>query len=126
VPLVTSASSVPTWAANLAAVTPVISPSFFHSTSRQENGKAGMFRHSRRESFHDGRQHICYEGHLERRETVLSRLFPSIRRQVGAYADHSMFAIKFAPVEATEVAFAHIPNVRFEGAVFTRTRCRPA
>ncbi len=34
---------------------------------------------------------------------------------VGAYADHSMFALKFAPVEATEVAFAHIPHVRFEG-----------
>ena len=31
----------------------------------------------------------------------------------GAHADHTMFAIKFVPVEVAEVAFVHIPNVRF-------------
>ena len=33
---------------------------------------------------------------------------------MGAYADHSVFALKFAPAEVAEVCFAHIPNVRME------------
>jgi CO/xanthine dehydrogenase Mo-binding subunit len=33
---------------------------------------------------------------------------------VGAYADHSVFALKFAPAEVAEVCFAHVPNVRME------------
>jgi len=88
----------------------------FTALLAKRTGRPVWFRHSRRESFHDGRQHICYEGTIGAKTdgTITALSFKSIGN-VGAYADHSMFAIKFAPVEATEVAFAHIPNVRFEG-----------
>jgi xanthine dehydrogenase molybdenum-binding subunit len=88
----------------------------FTALLAKRTGKPVWFRHSRRESFHDGRQHMCYQGTIgaKRDGTITALSFKSIGN-VGAYADHSMFAIKFAPVEATEVAFAHIPNVRFEG-----------
>ncbi len=88
----------------------------FTALLAKRTGRPVWFRHSRRESFHDGRQHVCYEGTIGAKNdgTITSLSFKSAGN-VGAYADHSMFALKFAPVEATEVAFAHIPNVRFEG-----------
>ena len=88
----------------------------FTALLAKRTGRPVWFRHSRRESFHDGRQHVCYEGTIgaKRDGTITALSFKSVGN-VGAYADHSMFALKFAPVEATEVAFAHIPNVRFEG-----------
>jgi len=87
----------------------------FTALLAKRTGRPVWFRHSRRDSFHDGRQHVRYEGTIGAKTdgTVTTLSFRSIGN-VGAYADHSMFAIKFAPVEATEVAFAHIPNVRFE------------
>jgi CO/xanthine dehydrogenase Mo-binding subunit len=88
----------------------------FTALLAKRTGRPVWFRHSRRESFHDGRQHACYEGTIGAKKdgTITALSFNSIGN-VGAYADHSMFALKFAPVEATEVAFAHIPHVRFEG-----------
>jgi len=88
----------------------------FTALLAKRTGRPVWFRHSRRDSFHDGRQHVSYTGTIGAKTdgTITALSFNSIGN-VGAYADHSMFAIKFAPVEATEVAFAHIPNVRFEG-----------
>ncbi|MGA2531157.1 MAG: molybdopterin cofactor-binding domain-containing protein [Acidimicrobiales bacterium] len=88
----------------------------FTALLARRTGRPVLFRHSRRESFHDGRQHVRYEGTIGAKNdgTITALSFNSIGN-VGAYADHSMFALKFAPVEATEVAFAHIPHVRFEG-----------
>jgi xanthine dehydrogenase molybdenum-binding subunit len=68
----------------------------FTALLARRTGRPVKFRHNRREAFHDSRQPITYQGN------------------VGAYADHSVFALKFAPVEVAEVCFAHIPNVRLE------------
>jgi xanthine dehydrogenase molybdenum-binding subunit len=78
-------------------------------------GRPVKFRHSRRESFHDGRQPAIYTGKVgATRDGVITAMsFKSIGN-AGAYADHTMFALKFAPMEVTEVALAHVPNVRFE------------
>jgi xanthine dehydrogenase molybdenum-binding subunit len=88
----------------------------FTALLAKRTGRPVRFRHTRRESFHDGRQHIQYRGRAgaDRDGTITSLSFESIGN-VGAYADHSVFALKFAPVEVSHVAFAHIPNVRFEG-----------
>lgn len=73
------------------------------------------FRHSRRDSFHDSRQPAIYFGKVGAKKdgTITSMYFKSIGN-AGAYADHTMFALKFAPTEITEVALAHIPNIKME------------
>jgi len=39
---------------------------------------------------------------------------------IGAHADHSVFALKFAPAEIAEAALAPIPNLKMESyAVYT-------
>jgi xanthine dehydrogenase molybdenum-binding subunit len=45
--------------------------------------------------------------------TITALHFKSIG-DIGAHADHSMFALKYAPTEITEVALAHIPHVKME------------
>jgi CO/xanthine dehydrogenase Mo-binding subunit len=81
----------------------------------KRTGRPVKFRHTRRESFHDSRQPAIYDGKVGAKKdgTITSMSFKSIGN-AGAYADHTMFALKFAPKEVTEVALAHIPNVRFE------------
>ena len=81
----------------------------------KRTGRPVKFRHTRRESFHDSRQPAIYDGKVGAMKdgTITSMSFKSIGN-AGAYADHTMFALKFAPMEVTEVALAHIPNVRFE------------
>jgi xanthine dehydrogenase molybdenum-binding subunit len=73
------------------------------------------FKHSRRESFHDSRQPAIYFGKVGamRDGRITAMHFKSIGN-AGAYADHTMFALKYAPKEITEVALAHVPNIRFE------------
>ncbi|MFA6003790.1 MAG: molybdopterin cofactor-binding domain-containing protein, partial [Elusimicrobiota bacterium] len=81
----------------------------------KRTGRPVKFRHSRRESFHDSRQPAIYLGKVGAKKdgTITAMYFKSIGNS-GAYADHTMFALKFAPTEITEVALAHIPNVRME------------
>jgi len=81
----------------------------------KRTGRPVKFRHSRRESFHDSRQPAIYDGKVGAKSdgTITAMSFNSVGN-AGAYADHTMFALKFAPMEVTEVAFAHIPSVRFE------------
>ena len=73
------------------------------------------FRHTRRESFHDSRQPAIYLGKVGAKKdgTITTMYFKSIGNS-GAYADHTVFALKFAPAEISEVALAHIPNLRME------------
>ena len=73
------------------------------------------FRHTRRESFHDSRQPAIYEAKVgsQKDGTITSMSFKSLGN-AGAYADHTMFALKYAPKEITEVALAHVRDVRFE------------
>ncbi|MBI2518866.1 MAG: molybdopterin-dependent oxidoreductase [Bdellovibrio sp.] len=81
----------------------------------KKTGRPVKFKHSRRESFHDSRQPAIYLGKMgaKRDGTITSMYFKSIGNS-GAYADHTMFALKFAPAEITEVALAHIPNIKME------------
>jgi xanthine dehydrogenase molybdenum-binding subunit len=78
-------------------------------------GRPVKFRHTRRESFHDSRQPAIYTARVgaTRDGAITSMHFKSIGN-AGAYADHSMFALKYAPKEIAEVALAHVPNIRFE------------
>ncbi len=77
-------------------------------------GRPVKFKHTRRESFHDGRQQATYTARVGATNdgTITAMEFSSIGN-AGAYADHTMFALKFAPMEIAEVALAHVPNVRF-------------
>ena len=87
----------------------------FTALLAKKTGRPVKFKHTRRESFHDGRQPAIYTAKVGAKQdgTITSMSFKSIGN-AGAYADHTMFALKFAPTEVTEVALAHIPNVRFE------------
>jgi len=81
----------------------------------KRTGRPVKFRHTRRESFHDTRQPTIYTAKVGARKdgTITSLYFKSIGNS-GAYADHTFFALKFAPVEVAEVSFAHIPNIKLE------------
>jgi xanthine dehydrogenase molybdenum-binding subunit len=93
----------------------------FTALLAKRTGRPVKFKHTRRESFHDGRQPAIYHGRVgaKRDGTITSMAFKSIGN-AGAHADHTMFALKFAPVEVAETALAHIPNLRCESqAVYT-------
>jgi xanthine dehydrogenase molybdenum-binding subunit len=87
----------------------------FTALLAKKTGRPVKFKHTRRESFHDGRQQATYTAQVgatkDGRITAMS--FKSLGN-AGAHADHTMFALKFAPKELAEVALAHIPNLRFE------------
>ena len=87
----------------------------FTALLARKSGRPVKFRHTRRESFHDSRQPAIYDGKVGIEGTGPSRRcsYKSIGN-AGAYADHTMFALKYAPKEITEVALAHIADVRFE------------
>ncbi|HEY3353964.1 MAG TPA: molybdopterin cofactor-binding domain-containing protein [Polyangia bacterium] len=87
----------------------------FTALLAKRTGRPVKFKHTRRESFHDGRQAAVYTCRLGARAdgTITALDFKSLGN-AGAHADHTMFALKFAPTEVTEVALAHVPNVRFE------------
>lgn len=87
----------------------------FTAALAQKTGRPVKFKHSRRDSFHDSRQPAIYFGKLGAKHdgAITSMYFKSIGNS-GAYADHTMFALKFAPTEVAEVAFAHIPNIKME------------
>jgi CO/xanthine dehydrogenase Mo-binding subunit len=79
------------------------------------------FKHSRRDSFHDTRQPALYHCKVGAKNdgTITSLYFKSIG-DAGAHADHTVFALKFAPAEISEVTFAPIPHIKMESyAVYT-------
>jgi len=87
----------------------------FTALLSRRTGRPVKFRHTRRESFHDSRQPAIYTAKVgaKRDGTITAMHFKSVGN-AGAYADHTMFALKYAPKEITEVALAHVPHVRFE------------
>ncbi|HUX37575.1 MAG TPA: xanthine dehydrogenase family protein, partial [Rectinemataceae bacterium] len=87
----------------------------FTALLSRRTGRPVKFKHTRRESFHDSRQPAVYTAWVgaKRDGTITSMHFKSVGN-AGAYADHTMFALKYAPKEITEVTLAHIANVRFE------------
>ncbi|MEW5815226.1 MAG: molybdopterin cofactor-binding domain-containing protein [Spirochaetota bacterium] len=87
----------------------------FTALLARKTGRPVKFKHTRRESFHDSRQPAIYYGKVGAKKdgTITSMYFKSVGN-AGAHADHTIFALKFAPTEITEVTLAHIPNVKFE------------
>lgn len=87
----------------------------FTAILAKKTGRPVKFKHTRRESFHDTRQPVIYYCKMGANKdgTITSSYFKGIGN-AGAYADHSLFALKFAPAEVAEVALAHIPNLRME------------
>ncbi|MHC1740543.1 MAG: xanthine dehydrogenase family protein molybdopterin-binding subunit [Anaerolineaceae bacterium] len=84
-------------------------------------GRPVKFKHTRRDSFHDTRQPALYHCKVGAKKdgTITALHFKSIG-DIGAHADHSIFALKFAPAEISEVALAPIPNITMESyAVYT-------
>lgn len=93
----------------------------FTALLAKKAGRPVKFKHTRRDSFHDTRQPALYHCKVGAMKdgTITSLYFSSIG-DIGAHADHSVFALKFAPAEISEVALAHIPNLKMESfAVYT-------
>ena len=87
----------------------------FTALLSRKTGRPVKFKHTRRESFHDSRQPAIYDAKIGAKQdgTITSMHFKSIGNS-GAYADHTVFALKFAPAEIAEVALAHVPNIKME------------
>jgi len=93
----------------------------FTALLAKKAGRPVKFKHTRRDSFHDTRQPALYHCKVGAKSdgTITTLHFSSIG-DIGAHADHSVFALKFAPAEISEVALAHIPNQKMESwAVYT-------
>ena len=90
---------------------------FFLVTSllAMKTGRPVKYRHNRHQSFINTRQPAIYhfKAGAKKDGTITSIHLKSIGN-VGAYADLSMFALKFVPKELAEVVLAHIPNLRLE------------
>ena len=93
----------------------------FTALLARKSGRPVKFKHTRRDSFHDTRQGALYHCKVGAKTdgAITALHFKSIG-DIGAHADHSVFALKFAPAEIAEVALAPIPNVKMESyAVYT-------
>lgn len=80
-----------------------------------KTGRPVKYKRTRNQSFLNTRQPAIYtfKAGSKKDGTITSLSFKSIGN-VGAYADLSMFALKFAPKELAHVLMAHIPNLRLE------------
>jgi xanthine dehydrogenase molybdenum-binding subunit len=93
----------------------------FTALLAKKAGRPVKFKHTRRDSFHDTRQPVLYHCKVGAKAdgTITALHFKSIG-DIGAHADHSVFALKFAPAEISEVALAPIPHIKMESyAVYT-------
>jgi CO/xanthine dehydrogenase Mo-binding subunit len=90
---------------------------FFLVTSllAMKTGRPVKYRHTRHQAFLNTRQPAIYhfKAGAKKDGTITSISLKSIGN-VGAYADLSMFALKYVPKELVEVVLAHIPNLRME------------
>ena len=87
----------------------------FTALLAKKTGRPVKFKHTRRDSFHDTRQPALYHCKVGAKAdgTITALQFKSIG-DIGAHADHSVFALKFAPAEIAEVALAPVPNLKME------------
>ena len=93
----------------------------FTALLAKKAGRPVKFKHTRRDSFHDTRQGALYHCKVGAKADgkITALHFKSIG-DIGAHADHSIFALKFAPAEISEAALAPIPNIKMESyAVYT-------
>jgi xanthine dehydrogenase molybdenum-binding subunit len=93
----------------------------FTALLAQKAGRPVKFKHTRRDSFHDTRQPALYHCQVGAMAdgTITALYFKSIG-DIGAHADQSVFALKFAPAEIADVALAPIPHIKMEAyAVYT-------
>jgi CO/xanthine dehydrogenase Mo-binding subunit len=93
----------------------------FTALLAKKAGQPVKFKHTRRDSFHDTRQPALYHCKVGAKNdgTITTLHFKSIG-DIGAHADHSVFALKFAPAEISEAALAPINNIKMESyAVYT-------
>ena len=80
-----------------------------------KTGRPVKYRHTRHQSFLNTRQPAIYDFKAGvKKDGTLTALYTKSIGNVGAYADLSMFALKFVPKELGEVLLAHIPNLRME------------
>jgi xanthine dehydrogenase molybdenum-binding subunit len=117
------------------AITPYIGGSFGRGNTGEQTyflytailamrtGRPVLFKHTRREDFHDTRNRIFYNCRMGGMKdgTITAVHFKSIGDS-GAYADHSMAATEFVPREFAEGTLAHIPNLRLETQVVYTNR----
>jgi xanthine dehydrogenase molybdenum-binding subunit len=93
----------------------------FTALLAKKAGRPVKFKHTRRDSFHDTRQGALY--HCKVGATAAGKITALQLKSIGdigAHADHSVFALKFAPAEIAEAALAPIPNLKMEScAVYT-------
>ena len=90
---------------------------FFLVTSllAMKTGRPVKYRHNRHQSFINTRQPAIYHFKVgAKRDGTLTSIHMKSIGNVGAYADLSMFALKFVPKELVEVVMAHVPNIRLE------------
>jgi CO/xanthine dehydrogenase Mo-binding subunit len=90
---------------------------FFLVTSllAMKTGRPVKYRHNRHQSFINTRQPAIYHFKIGvKKDGALTSIHLKSIGNVGAYADLSMFALKFVPKELVEVVLAHIPNIRLE------------
>jgi len=87
----------------------------FTAILAKRTGRPVKFRHTRRESFQSGRMPITYNGRMgaTKEGKITSLNFESIG-DVGAYHQFGLVPLKFMPIEVSEVALSHIPNLRME------------
>jgi xanthine dehydrogenase molybdenum-binding subunit len=93
----------------------------FSALLARKAGRPVKFKHTRRDSFHDTRQPARYHCKVGATNdgTITTLQFKSIG-DIGAHADHSVFALKFAPAEIAEAILAPIANITMESyAVYT-------
>ena len=93
----------------------------FTALLAKQAGRPVKFKHTRRDSFHDTRQGALYHCKVGAKAggAITALHFKSIG-DIGAHADHSVFALKFAPAEIAEAALAPIPHIKMESyAVYT-------
>ena len=90
---------------------------FFLITSllSMKTGRPVKYRHTRHQSFLNTRQPAIYTFKVgAKKDGTITSVYTKAIGNVGAYADLSMFALKFVPKELAEVVLAHIPNLKME------------
>ncbi len=87
----------------------------FTAIAASRTGRPVKFKHTRRESFHDTRQPVLYYCKMgAKKDGTITACYSKGIGNAGAYADSSLFALKYAPAELAEVLLAHIPNLKME------------
>ncbi|MBN1222573.1 MAG: molybdopterin-dependent oxidoreductase, partial [Candidatus Aminicenantes bacterium] len=87
----------------------------FTALLAKRTGRPILYKHTRREDFHDTRTSVAYTCRMGAAQNgkISACHFKSVADS-GAYVDHSMAAVDFVPKEFAEGTLAPIPNLRME------------